>query len=432
MIEILPSFLSLFATGLALKRLGRYPIICIFLMTVVAYTVFFPLVSFLLGPFPPVGVFYYHQALLLVFFIAPLLFFLGNEGRRSAKFKVKEVEVRPRPIFPAILIANLVLFIAAAVYFNLLFVRLGYADFLSTIEGTPAIVQYHNRITTETSFFTIILLISIIRSAPRAAYVDLYKFCLAGYALVFAAYFIVNSRMQFVLLVILIITSNYKFGSINFVRLIRIAFLLIVTVISLTLLREFVIEKNYRLDASSAAILLRESTLLISDRLNSMVMIDMAGQGSYNPFIPNLDGLKFFIRFTLSPILDPAYFAYMKSIEITSPSVFTLNGILFRRDVDFPKSMLIEILLDFGILGLPLFSYVLARICGWIQFELRHSRAFDARFLLALFVLPLLMQFEKEFTGFATSILKWSPFLLMAYLFRPVSSRSPKEAVVHA
>jgi len=428
MIEVIPSLFILGVTGLALARLKHFPLSQIFILFVVSYTSLFPALDYIMSPFPLKGAYGFHQSMFAVFFIFPLIIFILMRSRYPNNIASEPGEVKKLNTYsPIILSASAIVFLVAALAYNLFFVRLGYGEFLQIASSTPNIVRYHYRMAVETSFFVMIYLIAIVRFYPRAQFVAAYKVTLGIYILVFGAFFLVNSRMQFLLMVILLLSSNYKTGIINFRRLAKLGAMIVTLAISLTLLRELFIEQNNRLDVSSAMVLIRETVWLIASRLNSVVMIDTAGQGVYNPFASNLEGLWFLIKFNLAAFNDPAYYDYMKSIQITSPSVFVMNDILVRRDIDFPKSMMVEVLLIFGLFGLPFLAYILARVIGKIQFTLKRFYPTDSRFILALYVLPGIFQFEKEFSGFLFSLIKWAPMAVFILVSRPKIKANNRE-----
>lgn len=428
MIEVIPSLFILVVTGMALARLKNFPISQIFILLVVAYTSLFPALDFLMSPFPLKGVFGFHQSMFAAFFIFPLILFIIIQSRFPRSIvRVPGTVERLNTYSPIILSASAVIFLVASLAYNLFFVRLGYGEFLQIASDTPNIVRYHYRMAVETSFFIIIYLTAIVRCYPQAKSIAAYKITLGIYILVFGAFFLVNSRMQFLLLVILLLASNYKTGIINFRKLAKLGAVIVTLAISLTLLRELFIEQNNRLDVSSTMVLIRETIWLIASRLNSVVMIDTAGQGDYSPFSPHLEGLWFLIKFNLAAFNDPAYYEYMKSIQITSPSVLIMNDILVRNDIDFPKSMMVEVLLIFGLLGLPVLAYVLARVVAKVQFTLKRFYPTDSRFILALYVLPGVFQFEKEFSGFLFSLIKWVPMAVFILVSRPKIKANNRE-----
>lgn len=420
MVDIAASLLILIAVGVAVSALNRFPLLQIFVIIVSAYTIFFPMLDFMSSPYPFTRTFLYHQIVFGVFFLAPLVFFISRGAVTLAgKATTVSPPVELNHYTPIILIASLALFTASSILYNLYFVRIGYGDFLLTTGSTPTVLLFHYRMMAETSFFVIIYLIAAVRAGKGDAYRKYYMLALGLYVLTFGPFFLINSRMQFLLLLILVLVSNYEKGRINFPRLIAVVVSVVTLAIALTLLREFIIEDNGRLDASSSASLIRETVWLISGRLNSLTMIDTAGETGYNIFAPNLYGFWFVIKFNLSPIFDPAFYAYIKSIEQTSPSVYIMNTILLRNDVDFPKSMAVETVLMLGALGLPALAYVISRVMIWIQRKLRYDDISSVGFVLALYFLPLVYQFEKEFSGFLLSALKWSPMAAFLIISRP-------------
>ncbi|KZX88300.1 hypothetical protein A3726_14755 [Erythrobacter sp. HI0037] len=425
MTYFIPVIINLIAAGIALHFLSSRIVTQVFILFVVSYTVVFPAIEFILSPYPFYGSFSRHQLVIGTLFLVPLFAFIAQGCRIGSEWGARPVSgIILSHLLPVIFIAGGVLFVIETVVYGLFFARLGYENFLQTYEGTPTLLLLHYRISVETSFFVILFLLSCIRFAPKDRNIVFYKVALLFYCIVFGSYFLVNSRMQFLLLVILLVASGYRGGGINFGRLLKVGSAVVFLAFTLTFLREFVIEKNYRLDASSATALLTDTTLLIAARLNSVVMIDTAALWGYNIWVPNFEGLWFFVKLNTAPIFDPNYYELMKSIEITSPSVYVINTILAANYVDFPKSMMVEVLLLFGALGLPALAFILAKVIVFVQRELRSGDPSDIPFVLALYILPLVMQFEKEFTGFLTSIFKWSPVFILVIILRPRRSVS--------
>jgi hypothetical protein len=421
MIDLLPSIITLVVVGFFIVMLKRAPIVQLFIVIIAAYVVLFPALDFYLAPFPPKNVFAYHQTIFAVMFVFPLIAFAARRLRRDALHAQPPVTTTAElnRLVPPFLLLNLILFMATAYIYNLYLVRLGYGDFRETTGSTPTILLFQYRMTVDTSFFIVLYLIYCLKLAPPASGVVFpYRVALYSYAAVFGLFFLFNSRMQFLLLIIVIGLSTYKRGLGNSRRLVLIGVSVVALAVTLTLLRELVIEHTDRLDASSTAVLLRDTTWIIAARLNSITMLDAAGE-TYSIFSTNFSGMDFFIKFTASPFLDPAYYEYMKSIEETSPSVFVINNILSTREVDFPKSMIIDVVLIFGAFGLVPLAYILSTTVVWIQRQINTRNVTYAGFVLALYVLPLVFQFEKEFLGFITSLFKWSPLVIMAIIVRP-------------
>lgn len=430
LLDVLPSIGALAIVGFTVSRLSRYPILQIFLLIVTVYTIAFPMIDHVLSLENFKYPFAFNQAIFAALFILPLSWFLFVESKRVSNGQITQdcsAAVSFNRVLPWILSAHAALFLGTAIVFDLFFIRLGYADFLQTYGGTPPILLFHHRIAVEMAFFVMLFIISVLRLSPRDSIRRDYRLALLINVLAFGMFFLVNSRMQFLLFIILMLSSNYRLGRIDFWKLAKLVIILSSLVIALTLLRELVIEENDRLYGGSSLELLRQTLWLVAARLDSVIMINMASETAYNIFEPHLEGLWFFVKFNTAPLLDPAFYAQMKATEMTSPSVWMSNGILRRNDVDFPKSMMVEMLLMFGAFLLPLFAFLLAKIAGWVQARLRQRDVTDVSFILALYILPLLFQFEKEFTGFLLSLLKWLPMLVLLVWLRPVRESGAKQ-----
>jgi hypothetical protein len=70
-------------------------------------------------------------------------------------------------------------------------------------------------------------------------------------------------------------------------------------------------------------------------------------------------------------------------------------------------------------LGLLLTATILGISLGRLQRQLVLFRRFTPAFLISLYALPMLLEFEKEFLGMMVSLIKWLPILLLLYLTRP-------------
>jgi hypothetical protein len=133
----------------------------------------------------------------------------------------------------------------------------------------------------------------------------------------------------------------------------------------------------------------------------------------------DLAGIAHSFWFALSFFLDSQTYSSIKESLITSPSVLIVNQLLGFAVVDFPKSMVLDVLLSFGLFGLFGVAIFLGSLIAQVQRQISRFRGFQMKFLLSLYSLPMLLEFEKEFIGFLFSFLKWLPVFLIIYWLRP-------------
>jgi len=406
----------------AIFSFRAYPTAQIFITIVGAYILVFPTVDFLLAPKNHASNFAYIQLIILLLFFSPLVLFLKMRLKSSQIHfsKDQSTKIALNPYAPLILILNQIAFIFVSYYYDLYLVRINYGDF-ETFTGTiPLLPLAIYRISLESSFFIVIFLYYCLKSSSQTnKHRLLYKITFISYVSIFGLFFLVNSRMQFIILFLLLIACGYRPGSHSLKKVAVTFFAVLFLIVALTLLREFVIEGNDRLEASGSAALIRETIALIAVRLNSLAIVDLATEFGFNPFRLDLSGLFYFIEFNFAYFTDPREYDAIKALQLTSPSVYVINNILGARYVDFPKSMVVDTILIFGCFGLPVLAYFLASLVGWIQRQLHSSDVSNGSFVFALFLLPLVFQFEKEFLGFLINCIKWSPMLILGLVARP-------------
>jgi len=433
-VDIIPLFFLLIALAAALHRNKDYPITQIYLAFVFCYLNLFPTISQILSP-EPSPKFFQAQWIAIFFFEMPLLFLLSrrNTGRNVLPVRI-QLTTTSSLIYsaPWLLLALLALFWIVAIGYNKFFIRLDYSAFREDPNSVPTFLLFPYRVTIEGSYFIILYLIFSLRLSPRASrHRGLYRTTLWLYLLTFSVFFFVNSRMQFLLLLLCLyfIRPGFTLPRLKAGRMALFSLAAIAVIIALTLIRELFIESNDRLDASNALGLFYILGSMISDRINSLVMLARALEGGYNPFGVQSSGLLHLYNLYFSFFADPEAYAQIRASEITSPSVEIINRVMGENYVDFPKSMVLDIQLVCGSFALPFLAGLLAAGIRFSQKAVIRQGSLTPRLLAALFLLPLLLQFEKEFLGFVTMLLKLSPlFVLLLFLHGSASASAPVKA----
>jgi hypothetical protein len=125
-------------------------------------------------------------------------------------------------------------------------------------------------------------------------------------------------------------------------------------------------------------------------------------------------------------LFEPNRYAAIKNSLETSSSVTIINQLTAGAEVDFPKSVVLDTFLSFGVYGLFILAILIAQAFKKIEEKIGSFADFSLPYITALFALPMLMEFEKEALGILISFAKWSPMLVFAFLVRPrIVSMSP-------
>lgn len=393
----------------------------LYLLIVVSYLNLFPTIDQLLA-FQPAAAFTQAQFIAIVFFELPLCLFLKTREKEIRSQNLSDVKQRLRGGAPVLLLVLLAIFWIIAIQYDQFFVRLNYDAFLDNPNSVPSFFLYPYRLAVESSYFVILYLIfSLHFSTPQSKHRVAYQVTLTLYLFTFVTFFFINSRMQFLLLMLSLyfVRPSQAVFKVNLLKLMAIAAFGVMLIVLLTLIRELYIESNNRLDARDLLTLLGDVSSLIAGRLNSLDMLSRSIEVGYNPFGIQMDGLLHVFNMYFSFITDPVEYAKIRASEITSPSVVIVNNLLSANYVDFPKSTILDFQLSFGAFSLPMLAWILSVCIKYAQRTVNSSHRITRALLFALFITPLLLQFEKESFGLFSFVLKWSPILVLLMLLYP-------------
>lgn len=343
-------------------------------------------------------------------------------GRSIRKFSDKPERATLSPWLPWVLIILLASFWYVALRYDLFYRRLGHAGLQRNTAEVPALLLFVYRLAVETSFFVLMFMWTTLQYVCRGSkYYLRYKLMFYLYLGSFVLFYAANSRMHFVLLLLCAFCTQPKFVEIiqRRIRLLPLGFGLAALLIGLTLLRELVLEDNNRVDTNDYAGMLRTVLWLIAARLDSLYILHELDRVGFNGLGFDLTGFAHTISFTLSFFIDPQAYNIIKESLLTSPTVVIVNRMLGSNEVDFPKSMALDMLLSFGFLGLLVSAVLLGNMIGRIQRSISGFREYRIGFCLSLYALPMLLEFEKEFIGFFFAFVKWLPAFLLIYWLRP-------------
>lgn len=422
-IETAPSILMLTIVGWYIRSHRQQPVLLIYVLITACYLNVFPMLNYLLSEGGGMESFSYYQWLVVLFFELPLLttaHFVA--GRSLREFSRKPERATLSPWLPLLLIILLAGFWYVALRYDLFYRRLGHAVLQSNTAEVPLFLLFIYRSAVETSFFVLMFMWTMLHYVSvESRYYRGYKWAFIIYLGSFLLFYISNSRMHVVLLLLCAFCTHPKFVEIiqRRIRLLPLGFGLAALLIGLTLLRELVLEDNNRVDTTDYVGILRTILWLIAARLDSLYILHELNRVGFNGLSFDLTGFAHAISFTFSFFIDPQTYNAIKESLVTSPTVVIVNRMLGSNEVDFPKSMALDMLLSFGFLGLLVTAVLLGNLIGRIQCRINSFRGYQIGFCVSLYALPMLLQFEKEFIGFLFAFLKWLPALLLIYWLRP-------------
>jgi hypothetical protein len=432
MYDLLPTAVVLLLAAWVVRHNDGHPVIQIYVAIVVSYLNIFPALDYLFSSGEGMESFARFQLLIIGFFELPLLALLNRRNRHpqaQVPPSLPSRRLRLSVWLPLILGALLLVFWSVSLQFDMFLVRLAYVGPQQGSPDIPTPLLYLYRATVETSFFVVIFLSYTLRLATKQTpNYGLYKWLLVAYIATFFLFFGANSRMQFLLLVLCLLGTQAKVdtSSLRRWKLALVPVFAGILLLGLTLLRELYIEQNERLEMGDLAQLLHSVGWLIAARLDSVVMLNPLVGTGFHPFGFQWSGVLHVLKFNMAFFTDPSTYAEIKNSEVTSPSVEIVNRLLSASEVDFPKSMILDMFLSFGVCGLLATAAFLGRVMSRIQEQILNFRHFTMAFLTAIYVLPMLLQFEKEFLGFLFSFVKWTPFLILIICLRPREFRAAR------
>jgi hypothetical protein len=423
-IHTTPSLAMLAIVGWYITRHRGQPVLQVHALITASYLNLFPMLDYLLSDRLGMESFGSYQWLVVMFFQLPLLL-VAHAAAGQRLLRTPVIAREPAALsrwLPWLFVVMLIGFWYVALSYDLFFRRLGHEGLQRNTAEVPRVLLYIYRASVETAFFVIIFLsTALARVARRSRHHFWYKWTLVAYAGSFVLFFLANSRMQFILLLLCVFCTQPRLSEylVRRLKLWRLALLLAALVLGLTLLRELVFEETHRLESDDITALLYAASWLIAERLDSLHILYELDRAGFSAWRFDLTGISHVVSFYASFFFDPGTYNTIKESLITSPSVVMVNRLLNASEIDFPKSMILDMFLSFGVFGLVATAVLLGAAIGRVQRHLSRFSGFSLAFLSSLYALPLLLEFEKEFIGFLFSVVKWLPVLLLVYWQRP-------------
>ncbi len=421
-INLTPSVLLLMIYGCFIYNHARKPLLQIYPAIILSYLVLFPSINYIFSNIEAVNYFPHFQWLFFFCFHIPFLTALHYSAGHKNAIPENIEKLNFNLSIKLLLLLSLILFIFCftAFQYDLFFRRIGHLNLVSYTNKTPYLLLYIYRGAIDTSFFVIAFLIfTLSKVDSRVTFFKSYFILLLAYITIFIPFYIINSRLEVIILLFSLICSQTKFYDVITKRKIRFALFVLIFIILHTLLRELVTEDTNRINLNSVLEFSTDTLNLISVRLDSMAILYRVYNNGFNFFTVDLSGIFHSFYFYCDFFFNQSAYHSIKNSLVTSPSVFIANNFLYSKEIDFPKSMVLDFFLTFGLLGLLFASLIYGYIAGLIHRNLLSSNNFSFAFILSLYLLPQILQFEKEGLTFFTNIIKWSPFIICIYILRP-------------
>lgn len=412
--------LSVLLTAITLLKLKNKYFLSFIVLIVFAYTAVGPLISFFDLESANQKIYFIYQPIILALFYIPFLLFLLFFNK-PYEIKSNETFYRRLPILlPIIIFCFLVVFIYVVVENNLLFRRIGHEALAQATSQLNVYQKIIYRLITESSFFVVLSFRAILLSSnSKTKNIYLYKVVFLLFASIFLLYFLLNSRMQFVLFLVFLLFPLKLSSNQNFSKFIGYGFLILLVLLFLTLFREISLEASGRVIESSFLSQIQSAISIIGKRLNILEIFYTIHHYGYDPLSLNMSGFYQVIYFPISAFIDPQYYEITKLNLTTSSSVVVANEITGGGFVDFPKTIIIEVMLSFGALSLFALALIYSKLTASLTAAFYKSPYLSIKWYLAAYLITIFFQFEKEFFSMFFSTIKWSIILIIFILTGP-------------
>jgi len=358
------------------------------------------------------------QLQIFLFFELPLLFFYkqfiwGKYNSSKRGFVIVADTFRVNIFLTVLVILNIV-FLFVAINYALFFRRIGHDALMLLSLQVPKLQFVIYRLFEETGVFLTLILHILIRFSEKNRKKVIFVFVL--FILTLLIYQIINSRMQLLVTIfshtILVISFKREF---NVKKLLRIGLLSIVGVLTVMIFRNIIVLEDVDFNSVKSAI---EDENSLDNRLNGIMLISDISSNINNrgfmygeAWIPSFQVMYYYL-------FDDKKAKEIKENLNTTPKVNIIKFYKGNYIVDMPSSLITDLYPNFGIVGLffgaLLIAFLLFKVCSGL---ITPKGSFN--FLVVLYLIPLLIQAEKEFLSMLFMIFKYSSILFITLLIKP-------------
>lgn len=362
--------------------------------------------------------YFFIQLQILLFFELPLLFFykqfIGGKFNCNKRGFVIVADTFRVNLFLIFLVILNIVFLFVAINYGLFFRRIGHEALMILSLQVPKLQFIIYRLFEETAVFLTLILHILIRFSEKKRTKVIFVFVL--FFITLLIYQIINSRMQLLLTIfshtILLISFKREFDVKKFFR---IGLISIVGVLTVMIVRNTIILEDVNFNSVKSAI---EDESSLDNRLNGIMLISDISSNINNrgfmygkAWIPSFQVMYYYL-------FDEKKANDIKENLNTNPKV---NIMKFYKDinvVDMPSSLVTDLYPNFGIVGLVfgalLMAFLLFKVCSGLI-----APKGSVNFLIVLYLIPLLIQVEKEYLSILFMIFKYSSILFITLLLKP-------------
>ncbi len=430
---IIPLTLMLFF-GLKLLSFSRDFVFLIFYFQVYIYLHFSPVLSMrdlsaeLQSSYLFLNVviwFFFSFPLLILYVVLYPRFRVKHRLCRNIKVRLRRVSVCGFGVFVA---CYSLAFLAIAEKYGLFFRRIGHEGLAYRSSSMSFVELVVYRSFSETSVFLLSLGLFIFLNFSKGKY--LYKYIFIGgfllHALIYSGFVLINNRLQTaVLLTSLFIMFSYwktlspKWPLFSMPKIFALCLFLVFSAKLVVDLRD-VYSTTGSISGYSITRIFSESESekgsKLTRRLNGVDLMAKITEPAVREGFLWGEAWARPISIYYYMIFLPEKAKEIKLSLKTNPKVFMINKYLGGDSVDAPSSMLTDLYGNFFIFGFMILAILLVGIISFVSRQITFPSS-RKLFVIALYLIPFLFSFEKEFITFIFNILKYSPVLFLMLLF---------------
>jgi oligosaccharide repeat unit polymerase len=358
---------------------------------------------------------WYYEAIFLMFFIFPVFIvykILPNNDRPNLNININISFLKVK-ILVFLVFVTTCIFLYITIDNVIFFRRIGHEALAIRSSNMGAMQAIFSRLFEENSIFISLVLHIFIRSTPVLNF-KILKFFIFFFIFIVMIYFLVNSRMQLMVFLLSNFVIYVFYEKITIKKILKLTLLLFISFWIVLISRSAIVSQEANLNSIAYEI---NNEVSIVDRLNGIrILVDvhddisrkglMLGEGWSNA------ALYYYL------IFDKDKYDHIKSHYLT-----TTKSIIYKYykgdDIkDMPSSVVTDVYPNFGIFGLILAGFTIGFLLHLIKAGLSNTRG-ASMFLFSLYLMPIVLQVEKEFISLLFMILKYSPVLLLLLVFNP-------------
>jgi hypothetical protein len=434
---IFESACALFILGASFVVVGMLSgrsVLQIYSLIALSYLHLFPAAAYFLADGRTTDSFLITQFLVFFTFTIPL-FVMFSFSKIDVSFvnkDEKKAELKLSLLLPVVTIVLALAFAFVAFKYDLMVRRIGFRALAENTSNVPIVLLVFYRLGVETAFFVLVYLYTCLTTTQKGNSLrTLYMVAFGVHSILFLAFFFVNSRMQFMISVFcLVLVSPYSrklLGSTKSVA--RFAAISIVMIFTLTLVREIFLEENYRVSNASFSETIFDILLLVSERVNSVAIINLMIDMNQPLLTFNIAGLEKVFSVYYNFFFDRELYQVIKGSLETSPSQAILIGIFHLAEDDFQKSVILDTFLTFGWPGIVISAVYAGMVGSFCQRQISNPDPTKMKFILAIYLLPTLLEFEKEFLPIIVTVFKWSSMFIVIVALRAEKKFRSSQAI---